>query len=88
MSTMTVRASEHSHAVLRQLSQQEGISLIEALDKITTEWERLQFFRSVNASFAALRSDPDAWAEEQEERRLWAQTLNDGLTDDNQTEPR
>lgn len=84
---MTVRASEHSHKVLRQLSQQEGISLIEALDKITTEWERIQFFHSVNTSFAALQSDPDGWAEEQEERRLWDRTLNDDLTDDKQGEP-
>ncbi len=38
--------------------------------------------RRVNASFARLRRDPVAWAEELEERRLYENTLMDGLEDD------
>lgn len=61
--------------------------MIEALDKITAEWERDQFFRSMNESYAALRSNPDAWAEEQEERRLWDSTQSDDLTNELTTKP-
>jgi hypothetical protein len=38
--------------------------------------------RRVNASFARLRRDPAAWAEELEERRLFENTLMDGLEDE------
>ena len=82
MSTVTVRASEHSHKVLQKLSEQVGVSLIEALDIVIVEWEKASFFRSLNESFAALRSDADAWAEELEERRLWDLTAGDDITDD------
>ena len=81
MST-TVRASERAHGVLRKLSDREGISMVEALDRITADWEKKEFFRALNDSFAKLRSDPEAWAGEEVERRLWEQTLTDGLDDD------
>lgn len=80
--TATVRVSEQSHDLLRRLSEEKGISMIEALDLVLAEWEKQQFFRSLNASFAALRSDPAAWEEELEERRLWDQSLGDDVEDD------
>ena len=75
----TVRVSQRSHNVLKQLSEREQITMVEALDRVTAEWERIQFFQKLNDSFAALRSDDDAWQSEVEERRLWDNTHNDDL---------
>jgi hypothetical protein len=33
----------------------------------------------VDAGYAALRADPEAWAEVEAERKLWDATLMDGL---------
>lgn len=40
-------------------------------------WRRL-FLEEVNASFAALRANPDVWREELAERAAWEATLADG----------
>lgn len=56
--------------------------MIDALDKITGEWERMQFFQELNDSFAALRKDPKGWKQETAERRTWDNTLNDDLTNE------
>ena len=32
-----------------------------------------------NAAYAALRADPNEWAEEMEERQAWEATLSDGI---------
>ena len=44
----------------------------------------------LNADFARLRANPQAWEEEQAEREAWETTLHDDLavTDDGQTAPR
>ncbi len=46
--------------------------------RISAEEDR-RFWAQVNADFAALRDDPDAWAENLRERALWDATLLDGL---------
>ena len=82
----TVRISERSRSVLRRLSEQKKISMVEALDEVTAYWERQHFFQTLNESFAALKADPDAWQEELEERRLWDQTLTDDIDDESSAE--
>ena len=37
------------------------------------------FLDEVNAAYARLRADPEAWDEELAERRLWDRTIGDGL---------
>lgn len=41
--------------------------------------DREKFLEGADAAFAALRRDPDAWDEEEQERRTWDQTAGDGL---------
>jgi hypothetical protein len=43
------------------------------------EYHRQQFWAEVDAGYAALRADRDAWAAEQAERDAWDDTLADGL---------
>ena len=40
---------------------------------------RENFLHAANADFAALKRNPKAWKEELRERKLWEQTLADGL---------
>lgn len=56
--------------------------MIEALDEITKAWERDHFFDRLNAAYAALKENPTAWAEEEEERSAWDHTLVDNIEDE------
>jgi hypothetical protein len=49
------------------------------LDDAIEQYWRDRFLDEVNAAYAALRSDPKAWKEEEAERALWDRTLADGL---------
>lgn len=79
MSSLTVRISETSHRALRALADHTGESMQTVLAKAIEEYRRRKFLERVNAAFAALRTDPEAWKHEQEERAAWDATLSDGL---------
>lgn len=74
-----LRVSKEIHEKLRELSRNEGISMQRVLEKALADYEKTQFFDSLDAAFKALKADPVAWAEELHERRLWENTLMDGL---------
>lgn len=82
MSTPTVRISEAAHRILRELAEQTGQTMIEVLDKALDAYRRKVFFEGLNAGYAALRADPEAWAKLEAERKLWDGTLMDGLDPD------
>lgn len=54
----------------------------EVVARAVEELWREQLLEEINASFARLREDPEAWAQELEERRLSENTLMDDLGDD------
>ena len=82
MSAPTVRISEASHQVLKELAGQTGQTMMEVLDKALDAYRRKVFFEQLNAGYAELRADPQAWAEHLAERKLWDATLMDGLDPD------
>jgi hypothetical protein len=47
--------------------------------KSTLAKQRERLFEQTNAAYVAMRADPEAWAAEQAERKLWDVTLQDGL---------
>jgi hypothetical protein len=79
MTTPTVPITEASHQLLRELSAQTGLSATEILDQALDAYRRKVFFEQLNAGYATLRADPEAWAEHEAERKLWDTTLMDGL---------
>jgi hypothetical protein len=79
MSEPTVPLSEKAHRILMELTQQTGQTATEILDKALDAYRRKLFFEQVNAAYAALRADPVAWAEVEEERRSMEGCLMDGL---------
>src|SRR5580658_5583484 len=82
MSATTVRISETSHQVLKELADQTGQTMMDVLDKAVDAYRRKLFFEQLNAGYAELRADPEAWAEHLAERKLWDVTLMDGLSPD------
>ena len=52
------------------------------LDEAIEHYHRDKFLDAVNAAYATLRDNPEAWKEERAERSLWDKTLADGLTDE------
>lgn len=56
---------------------------IRDISSLSIENDRRQrFLEEANRQFAALRADPQAWQEEQEERAEWDTVLMDGLEND------
>jgi hypothetical protein len=66
-------------ARLEELANWTGLPVAEILACAVNEHYERQFWHAVNAGYAALRADPAAWAEVELERRLWDNTLSDGL---------
>ncbi len=77
--SVNVRVSKQTHQQLTELAKENGLSMQTVLDRAVEAYRRQSFLEALNADFAALRQDPQAWQEELEERKLWEQTLLDGL---------
>jgi predicted transcriptional regulator len=76
-----VRIQPETHTKLRLLANEARKSMPEILEQAIDDLYRKRFFEECNRAYARLRSDPKAWQEELEERRLWDATLADGLKD-------
>jgi predicted transcriptional regulator len=81
MGSTTVRVSEHTHALLRELARATGQPLQQVLERAVEHYRREQFFAELNAAYERLRADPVAWADELAERAELEGTLADGLDD-------
>ncbi len=79
MAAPTVPISEVSYQLLKQLAERTGQTTMDLLDQALETYRRKLFFDQVNAGYAALRADPQAWAEHQAEQQMWDATLMDGL---------
>jgi len=76
--SMNVRVTKQTHQQLAALARENGLSMQTILDRAVEAYRRQSFLEALNADFAALRAQPEEWAEEQAERKLWGQTLSDG----------
>jgi len=82
MNTLTVRISDTSRNILRELAAQKGASMQTLLDKAIEAYRRQLFLEEINKAYAVLREDPKAWSQVEKERAAWDITLNDGLDAD------
>jgi len=80
--TTTLRVDLATRSELQELVEMTGESMRELLAQAVRDYRRRRFLEQVNRDFERLRADPEAWAEELEERRLFENTLMDGLEDD------
>lgn len=82
MSAPTVPISEASQQILKELTEQTGQTMTAVLDTALEAYRRKLFLDKVNAGYAELRADPEAWAEHLAERKQWDAALMDGLDRD------
>jgi len=82
MASATVRLREPTRAVLRRMADESGEAMSVVLEKAIEAYRRQRFLEQVNAAYAALRADPEAWRVELEERRSWDATLMDGIDEE------
>jgi predicted transcriptional regulator len=81
MASTTVRVSEHTHQLLRELATATGEPMQKVLERAVEHYRREQFFAELNAAYARLQADPVAWEEELAERAEWDAVVADGLDD-------
>lgn len=79
MSAPTITVSDKSTKLLEELSKHTGQTASEVVEKALKTYRRKVFFDQMNAGYAALRADPEAWSEHEAERKLWDATLMDGF---------
>jgi len=79
MASTTVRVTEHTHEVLRELAAATGESLQRVLEEAVERYRRERFFADLSAAYGRLAADPAAWKEELAERAELDGTLTDGL---------
>ena len=82
MSQTTVRISEATHHLLKELSEAKDEPMQAILEVAVEEYRRRHFLESVNDAYAALRRDDHAWTEMRAEQAQWDKTLGDGLPQD------
>ena len=82
MASTTVRISQETRQVLRELAEQMGEPLHKVLARAVEAYRRQYILEMSNAAYAALRANQEAWREEQAEREEWEATLADGLEDE------
>jgi predicted transcriptional regulator len=80
MST-TIRVSEKTRDTVHDLARSIGVPMAEIVERAIEQYRRQQILDAANAQYAALRADPEAWAEIEAERAIWDATLADGLED-------
>jgi predicted transcriptional regulator len=73
------RISERTHRTLKQLAAGTGRTFEQVIEDALALYEREQLLQGINAGYAALRADAQAWAAEQDERAIWDASIADGL---------
>jgi hypothetical protein len=77
--TVTVRAYPETREAIKRLAEKTGLSAADVLAMLVRRAEEDELLGGMNDDFAALRSNPSAWAEYRAELEQWDSTLLDGL---------
>lgn len=79
--TTTIRVTRRTRDILQRLAEEYGSSMQAVLDEAVELLQGQRLLEATNQAYAALRANPVAWKELQEERAEWDVTLADGLQD-------
>src|ERR1039457_6607310 len=80
--TTTIRISKETYESAKTIARKKNEKIQNVFEEAMREYTKTQFFEELNASFARLKSNSEAWAEEKKEREAWAGTVNDGIEDE------
>jgi len=76
-----LRINERTKVALRSLANERGEPMARVVEELVEAARTEQFFAAADAAYRRLRSDPDGWALELDDRGTWESTLGDGLGD-------
>ncbi len=79
MPTATVRVTAETRAILKEMARESKQPMQRLIARAVEQFRRQMVLERANDRYAALRANPDAWREEQEERRVWEDTIADDL---------
>jgi len=78
MQTTTIRISEVSRRILREISRRDKKPMQAVLEQAIEAYRRQTFLVGLSADFAALSENEPEWQAEKAERTAWDITLADG----------
>jgi hypothetical protein len=67
MEGRTIRISKETHQILRQLANEAGTSMTTVLEAAVREYRTNKYWEEFHAGYAALKADPEKWADYQKE---------------------
>jgi len=76
--TSTIRISETSRRILREISQRDNKPMQAVLEQAIEAYRRQSFLEGLSSDFAVLRENEAEWQVEKTERATWDTTLADG----------
>ena len=79
---LTVRISPASDLIIQELVNKTGKSKLEIIEEALESYRFHEKMRLFNESYARLKSDKNAWADELADREELDGTLMDGLDDE------
>jgi predicted transcriptional regulator len=79
MKSQTIRVSKTTRDILHELAVKAGTTMAAIAEEAVKEYEKKKFWENYYAGYKALRADANAWAEYQDELKLWETTLADEL---------
>jgi very-short-patch-repair endonuclease len=79
VTTSMVRLREETRRLLQEMATQDQVSMQEVAARAMEAYRRQRLLDQINADFAALRADPEAWQAYRSDLAAWDSTLLDGL---------
>ena len=80
--SQTIRVSRSTHELLRNLAKSSNVTITTVVDEAVRDLQRKKFWADFNARCSAIKSDPVAWADLQQEDATWEASLADGLPEE------
>jgi predicted transcriptional regulator len=81
MDSYTIRVNKKTLDAIKELAEKAETTMTAIVEAAVREYEIKKYWEEYYADYAALRADPQAWAEFQAELSEWDCTLMDGLKD-------
>src|SRR5205814_1999129 len=81
MESRTIRVSKKTLEAIRELAEKSETTMTAIVEAAVREYEIKKYWEEYYADYAALKANPESWAEFQAELSEWDCTLADGLKD-------
>jgi len=82
MASSNVRISETAHRRLRELANNEHVSMQTVLERALEHYRRQRLLEAANKQYASLQANPAAWKQELQEREIWDRATADGVDEE------